>query len=199
MPLPIKMPYSIKHKDTDVLDKQDDIDAATEIYIDRRELVVLRIDMEDLKALEIFNKLPAIVLPVLPPGYQWSRAKEKYSVIREKSAPKYKLSLRLYGPSKSGKVNCIFRVDDKTIWSFAHASSCGHGRKGEPPMSGDDYHVDGFPYMEPRPGVCFKNHMRGHLIDDASTIMRRDRDYWSTYDPYNYVPEPPNRHWGIDI
>lgn len=41
--------------------------------------------------------------------------------------------------------------------------------------------------------------MRGHLIDRADTITSGDPRFWSTKAKAVYIPEPPNRCWGMDI
>ncbi len=189
------MPITII-KDIDALEKSDDISDKRELHLERLETVPLKVEYQDPLAWNIFNKMPRHILPPLPLGYQWARVNSKYSVIREEEAKSHELLLVLYGPNKEKvpRINLIFQVDGVTTYSFAHTSSRkGPGPKDEPPMSCSNYAVPGYNYS----AHGYKSHVRGHLVDRKDTITEGPEKSWSTNDPRNYVPEPPDYGWGL--
>lgn len=187
----------ISIKDRDALAKGDDVSAKRELYIDSHECANLHVEYQDELAWVIFNKMPEHTLPYLPMGYQWARANEKYSVIREEAAKDHKLLLILYGPDKDKvrHVNFVFQVDGVSTYSFAHTKNAKGPARKTLPMSSADYTVLGFKYSDHR----FNSHVRGHLVDHQDTITEGPEKFWSTSDRRNFVPEPPEYEWGLGI
>lgn len=179
------------------LEKTEETTALRKVYIDRYELADLYIEAELSDSWSIFNSMPKESLPLLPEGYLWVRAEDKYSVIRERTIPECNLLLVLYGPNanKKKRINFVFQVDGVTTYSFAHTKNSSGPDKRAYPMSSEDFIVPGYDYSRTR----YKGHVRGHLIDHQDTIMEHSKVYWSTYDARNYVPEPPEYEWGLGI
>lgn len=181
------------HIEPKALEVSEQYSAARELYIEQQRLVKLTFEMSKEEAWDAFNALPKHVLPPLPHGYQWVRANDNYSVIRNEKAEKHAISIILYGPDAKQYINFICQVDDVTTYSFAHTKS-GSGPKDRTyPMTNNDYKVLDYDYASKR----YNSHVRGHLIDHQDTILGRGT--LSTYDPRNYIPEPPEYEWGLGI
>lgn len=186
---------TIIHEDDDAVSVNEDMSAARVLFANNHEPVPLQVEMDLPEGWEYFNKLPDHVLPPLSPGYEWTRVNNKYCIIREIDAKVDDLLLIIYGPDQvTHKINFIFRINNRTTYSFAHTKN-GHGPgKRNYPMYTSGYRVPGFDYS----GHRYGSHVRGHLVDHEDTILNANtRDLWSTEDPRNYVPEPPDYEWGL--
>lgn len=187
--------------DPDALFKNDDISQARELHLERHRAVSVEYEFQYEEAFELFHAMPPSTLPILPPGYQWVRSNEKYTVIRDKAATKHELALVLYGPNKDKKpkINYIFQVDGVTVYSFAHTAVEDPELDRRYPSelgANNAFKVPEFNYK--RGKKCSKSHMKGHLIDHRDTIVR-SRGILSTYDYRNFIPEPPDGEWGKNI
>ncbi len=60
-------------------------------------------------------------------------------------------------------------------------------------MTNKDYRVSNYDYDTKK----YSAHVRGHLIDHQDSILGVQNI--STYDPRNYIPEPPEYEWGLGI
>jgi|GEM_PF-2179128 len=172
----------------------DEVSQARELYLERQVEVEVQVNMDFKEALPLFHQLPMNVLPSLPVGHQWVAHEGKYSVIRDKNSIKKDLSLTLFGPSLNvtPHINFLCSVDGVTTYSFTKALNGKGPACRKYPMQAKDFHVHGYNY---RPGVTFKNHMRGHLGDHQDTIIRRLLTPSTQYSA-NFTPEPPVDAWG---
>ena len=185
------MPIELLHKEQTALEKHDKISDTRELYIDKQRLVEIRIEMDDEEAWVLFNELPRHILPSLPHGYQWVRANNNFSVIRNDSSKEHDIRIVLYGPDRTNYINFICQVDGKTTYSFAHTKNGQGPGDRSYPMSTANYRVLGYDYLLKKYG----SHVRGHLIDHQDTITGKPN--LSTHDARNYVPEPPEYEWGL--
>ena len=147
--------------------------------------------MDSAYAWTLFNLLPNFILPPLPHGYQWARANNNYSVIRNKGSQICSITLILYGPDNTNYINFICQIDNITTYSFAQTKTGVGPKNRDFPMSTKDYQVTGYNYS----GKKYKSHIRGHLIDHQDTILHQETK--STYDFRNFIPEPPEYEWGL--
>ena len=185
------MPIIIKHKEPRALQKTDSMSSTRELYIDRQLLVELTIEMDVPLALRLFNKLPEHILPPLPHGYQWVKANNNYSIIRNAASKEHQLLVVLYGPDKENHINFICQIDNQTSYSFGQTKPGTGPAKRTYPMTSAHFKVPGYDYSEKK----YKGHVRGHLIDHQDSIL--DKTTVSTYDHRNFVPEPPEYEWGL--
>lgn len=186
---------TITHEDLDALNITDDMSDARVIFIDNHETVSFTVELDRPEGWDHFNALPGHLLPPLSPGYEWARVNNKYCIIREHDAKEQELLLVIYGPDKvTNKVNFIFQINKQTTYSFAHTKNGKGPDNRDYPMSSSDYEVIGFDYKKHK----YSAHVRGHLVDHQDTILNAStKDLWSTVDPRNYVPEPPDFEWGL--
>lgn len=186
-----KMRLKYTHMEPEALAKMDKISAVRELYIDRKKSVNLTVEMDDEKAWDLFNKFPEHVLPPLPHGYQWVRANDNYSIIRDRRSEECDISLLLYGPDKTNYINFLLQVNEITTYSFGHTKEANGPPDRDYPMTSADFRVPDYDYSSKK----YKGHVRGHLIDHQDTILSKKS--LSTQDDRNYVPEPPDYEWGL--
>lgn len=168
-----------------------------ELFEERQEVVDMHFEFDCETAYQYFHALPLKVLPPLPRGHQWIWQAGIYSIIKDKHAPNHEFTFVLYGPGfdPTPYINFLCLVDNKLAYSLAKTKSNNHPGKCHFPVTGNNFHVLGFDYNQPR---MFKNHVRGHAIDHQDTIIRAGFAN-SSMDTRNYLPEPPFRGWGLDF
>lgn len=174
------------------MEHKDSHGAARETYIESLEPVTLTTHFVSHSAVTLFNQLPASLLPSLPLGFQWidkTDIEPHYSIVKHDDVPDKKLDLVLYGDEESN-IDYSFLIDDVPHQSFTHTSSAREpARKYPMPQRG--YVVTDFNY-----NVGSRSHLKGHCSDHKDTKRVGPRQFYSTYDIRNYIPEPPNSFWG---
>lgn len=164
-------------------------------YIDHHEVIELRIEVHHDDAWDCFNDLNVEVLPRLPHGYRWVEVENQYAVIKDETAAEHRLNLAIYGPDAKFQINYLFQVDDVTTFGFAHTRKTKNPERKHP-IRKDGFRVPVFDYKQHKYG----SHVQGHVIDQKDTITEvRPKDKWSAYDKKNFIPEPPDYHWGMGV